>query len=308
MHNAPMLATQPLRRLILDPAEHPDGRPHISAASGLVRVGGSLFMVADDERHLVRLDAERIADSPLRRIRFAPGTLPADPVARKNAKPDLETLIHLPSDASSAGLLVGMGSASRPQREQAFVFRVNAAGELAGGPTQVAMGELCKPLRDHFPELNLEGGFVQDGQLHLVQRAHGGQPLNGHVRLPLAATRHWLEGATPTAPVPLSIELIDLGRVDGVPLGITDAAAWPAGGWIFSAVAEDTQNAYADGRCVASVIGWVDTQGRVARCERLAGAPKVEGIAVAEPGLLWMVTDADDPGRPSELLALRWQR
>ncbi|MED5621959.1 DUF6929 family protein [Ideonella sp. BN130291] len=302
-----MLTPQLVRRLTLGPGDHPEGRPHISAASGLVRVGGSLFMVADDERHLVQLAAERIADAPLRLVRLAPGPLPAEPVARKKAKPDLEALVHLPGASSSPALLVALGSGSRPQRDQAFVFQVDEAGALAGPAVAVAMGALCAALRQRFPELNLEAAFVQHGHLHLVQRAHGGQPLNGLVRLPIEAVRHWLEGTTPTAPAPASVDLLDLGQVDGVPLGITDAAAWPAGGWIFSAVAEDTSNAYDDGRCVASVIGRVDPHGRVARCEPLHGAPKVEGIAVAGPGLLWMVTDADDPARPSELLQLRWQ-
>ncbi|TFZ05682.1 hypothetical protein EZ313_03195 [Ramlibacter henchirensis] len=75
---------------------------------------------------------------------------------------------------------------------------------------------------------------------------------------------------------------------------------------MFTAVAEDTADAYRDGACLASVVGWMDAAGQVRACEQLAGAPKVEGVALAGDGRLWMVTDADDPDQPSELLEVKW--
>lgn len=83
-----------------------------------------------------------------------------------------------------------------------------------------------------------------------------------------------------------------------------DAARHPR--WIFSAVAEDTADAYEDGACVGSVIGRADDQDQVHARKRLRGNPKVEGLAFAAPDRLWLVTDADDPARASELLELRW--
>ena len=81
----------------------------------------------------------------------------------------------------------------------------------------------------------------------------------------------------------LRITEFALGEVVGVPLGFTDGVALPGGGWIFSAVAEDTGDSYADGACGGSAIGWVSAGGELQRIQAIAGAPKVEGIALAGP-------------------------
>ncbi len=91
-----------------------------------------------------------------------------------------------------------------------------------------------------------------------------------------------------------------------MPLGVTDAAAHPDGGWVFSAAAEDTADAYADGAVAGAVVGRVDPAGAVVAVARLAPTAKVEGIlARPVPGgtELLMVTDADDPDAPASLLS-----
>ena len=95
--------------------------------------------------------------------------------------------------------------------------------------------------------------------------------------------RRWLATAGP-APRPASITRYELGAIDGVPLSFTDGAALPAGGWLFSAAAEDTADTYSDGRCAGSVIGLVDAGGTIRTLERLAGAFKVEGIVASVMG------------------------
>lgn len=296
-----------LRELTLEPARHPRGQPHLSSASGLVRAGEHLYVVADDEQHLASLDARDPAAAPLELVRFAPGSLPRDFARRKAAKPDLETLIHWPaSDATAQPLLVAWGSASRPQRERAFVFALDERGALAGAPRELSLERICIPLRTRYAELNFEAGFVQGEHFHLFQRAHGGQPVNGHVLYPAIAVHAWLRGIAAHPPQPLSVQALDLGAIAGVPLGITDAAPCTGGGFVFTAVAEDTSDAYRDGACVGSVIGQADAQGRVQRVEVLPGAPKVEGVAIAGRDTLWLVTDADDPARASQLLEVHW--
>ncbi|MES2941025.1 MAG: hypothetical protein V4864_25320 [Pseudomonadota bacterium] len=302
-----MLTPHRLRLLTLDPHDHPRAQPHLSSASGLVRAGRHLYIVADDEHHLAQLDADDPANAPLRLLRLAPGTLPDDAGLRKRAKPDLEVLVHFPpAREGETSLLVAWGSGSRQQRERAFILQLDAHGAPAQAAREVSTARLYAPLRERFGELNLEAGFVAQRRLHLFQRANAGQHLNGHVVFDAHAVRAWLLAAADIEPPqPLAIEVLALGSVDGVPLGITDAAVWPAGGWVFSAVAEDTADAYRDGPCIASVLGWGDAVGQVRRCERLAGAPKVEGVAPAGGDRLWLVTDADDPLRPSELLEVR---
>lgn len=301
-----MLPTHCLRRLLVDPADHPRGQAHLSSASGLVLAGRKAYVVADDEHHVAQFDAQDPVASPLRLVRIAAGTLPADAAQRKARKPDLETLIVFPGRRpGEADLLVAWGSGSRPQRERAFVLRLDARGEIASDAEEVSLERFYRPLRERFGELNLEAGLVQGNRVHLFQRAHRGQPLNGRASFAAHALQDWLRGAVTDAPLPLALESLDLGRVAGVPLGITDAAVRPQGGWVFCAVAEDTADAYADGACVGSAIVQVDAHLRVLPCEPLAGAPKVEGIAVTGSGRIWLVTDADDPQRASELLEVR---
>ena len=69
-------------------------------------------------------------------------------------------------------------------------------------------------------------------------------------------------------------------------------------------MAEDTSDSFRDGACAGSVIGWVDGNGRLLRTEPIAGAPKVEGIALDGQHRLLMTTDADDPKQASQLLLL----
>ncbi|MES3002627.1 MAG: hypothetical protein V4787_18195 [Pseudomonadota bacterium] len=302
-----MLTPRLLRLLTLDSQDHPRGQGHLSSASGLVRAADHLYIVADDEIHLACLDARDPGASEIHLVRIGQDRLPGDKVARKAAKPDTELLVHLPGDAAGErDRLVLFGSGSRPTRERAFVLALQPDGALADMAREVSLEKLYEPLRARFGELNLEAGYVADGRLHLFQRAHGSQPLNGHVTYDARMFGAWLDEPTTNPPVPLSVEPLDLGAVSGVPLGITDAASRPGGGFIFTAVAEDTNDAYNDGACVGSVVGWCDDAGRVHACEQLAGAPKVEGIAYASADRLWLVTDADDPARPSELLELQW--
>ena len=89
--------------------------PHVSAASGLVRLGQRLFVVADDENHLTVFDLS--SDEPGQPVPVFGEALPHGHDARKAAKPDCETLAALPAfDGYPHGALWVMGSGSRPSR------------------------------------------------------------------------------------------------------------------------------------------------------------------------------------------------
>lgn len=305
------LTPTPLQDLLLDPATHPRGQGHLSAASGLVRAGAWLYLVADDEHHLGLLPAgaavlPHLPQAPLVQLhRILPGDLPAEPKARKKHKPDLEALALLPaSPAHPSGALLALGSGSKPNRQRGVVIALNATGRPDGAAQVVDLSALYTPLRTEFADLNIEGAFIANDCLHLLQRGNKGDARNACISYPLAALLGWLAGTRTEPPAALRTTQFDLGIVDGVPLGFTDGAALPNGeGWLFSAVAENTDDSYADGECVASAIGWVGADGVLQRMSPLEGAPKVEGIALAGDRLL-MVTDADDPACASRLLAV----
>jgi hypothetical protein len=299
-----MLRPLHLRDLSVDAALHPRGQPHISAASGLVRAGERLYVVADDEHHLGVMECGGTA--PLELHRMLHGDLPLGRAERKRRKADFEALALLPpAQGWPHGAVLALGSGSTPARERGIVLLLRADGSLQGQPRTIDLAPLYLPLRARFADLNIEGGFAAGEGFHLLQRANQGSPSNGSLTYPLHAFIAWL--ANPHAPLPEPhCNAFDLGGAGKVSYGFTDGTAGPAGGWIFSAVAEDTQDSYADGRCTGSAIGWVSAAGRLEGLLPIADAPKVEGIALAAPDRLLLVTDADDPDRPSQLSELRW--
>jgi hypothetical protein len=285
------------------------GPAHLSAASGLVRVGPWLYVVADDELGLGCFDLRGNEPGLLRRL-SAPQELPLPeaPAERKARKPDTEALVRLPARPGAPhGALLALGSGSRPNRQLGAWWALGRDGRLAGQPRTIDLAPLYAPLHHRFGELNIEGAFVQHDEFVLLQRGHRGAPLSASIRFSEPAVWAWLAGRG-DAPSPRGIDEHALGALDGVPLGFTDGVALPDGGWLFSAAAEDTGDAYLDGACAGSVVGWVDAAGVRAGCLRLEPRCKVEGLALAADGdgrSLLMVTDADDRAEPARLMAAR---
>ncbi len=297
-----------LRRLGLDAGEHPRGQAHLSAASGLVCSGGRVYVVADDEHHLGIFDSLR-APGELHRI--APGDLPDGMKARKKRKPDLECLLQWPdatrgeAAGTSSGLLA-LGSGSRPNRERGWWIALRADGRPAAAATAIDLGPLYRPLRAELGAINIEGAVLTGDELLLLNRGVNGG-LNAAVRYRRQDVQRLIDGGDAELR-PIQIHHHELGSLAGVPLGFTDGAALPSGGWLYSAVAEDTDNSVADGACTGSVIGCIDADGRRVWQRSLAEVFKVEGVDVQVSGaglMVCMVTDADDPKQASGLYTAR---
>lgn len=305
-----MLQARTVRTLTLDTAAAAGAGPaHLSAASGLVRLGSRVAVVADDELHLALFDPS--GHDPGRSIRLFDGELPAEHRARKAAKPDCEALLVLPPFGVWAhGALMAMGSGSGPARHRGALLALDAAGGLHGPARPIDLGGLLGPLREHLVDLNIEGAFVNGDVLTLLQRGNSASGINARIDYAWADMQRWLVEAG-AAPAPASITRHDLGTLDGIPLSFTDGAALPDGGWLFSAAAEDTTDPTLDGRCAGSVVGHVDARGELRACERLESVVKVEGLAATPAGEaveLLMVTDGDDRSQPALLLASTWGR
>lgn len=302
---AATLVTHPLRSLTLDPASHPRGQPHFSAASGLVCAHGRAYVVADDEQHLAVF---RDLHSPGVLHRILPGDLPWSTKARKKLKPDLEALLLLPAfEATALGALVAFGSGSRPNRDAGVLIPLGARGKPSPQVLRFDLKPLYDPLRARLGEINIEGAMVVGRELVLLNRGVGGQDGNAAVSYPLSALRAVVDGKR-AAVSPLSIRRYALGTIDGVELGFTDGSALPGGGWLFCAAAENTADSYADGPCAGAAVGVVDARGELAALYRLDAALKVEGIAaqVSSAGIdICLVTDADDPLQSAQLLRAR---
>ena len=252
------IKARPLRELAIDPRFHPWEQPHISAASGLVCAFGRAYVVADDEHHIVVFHDE---ETPGELHRIAPGNLPAEKRARKRRKLDMETLLLLPSFPSrpESGLIT-LGSGSRRNRETGVFIPLSAEGEPSKRVRRFDLAALYRPLRAMLGEINIEGAFVIDDELLLLNRGVDGKSDNATARYRLQDLER-LIGNAQSEVEPIELRQYELGTIDGVRLGFTDGAAASGGGWVFTAVAEDTKNSFADGSCAGSVVGLVDPSG-----------------------------------------------
>lgn len=300
-----MIVTRHLRTLTITGASGASRPPFLSAASGLVQAGSTLYVVADDELHIGAFRAG--SQNPGTLIRCFDGGLPAEPRARKRAKPDFEALTMLPSfPGFPHGALLALGSGSSAMRERAALLWLDDEGEAPAGAVPVDFGLIHRGLADQLGRPNIEGAVVRDERITLLQRGNIQTPSAlveidlADLLIDLAAGKApWLRRA------PL-IREIDLGHLDGVPLHFTDGFALPNGTLLFSAAAEDTGNAIDDGACKGSAIGAISPGGTLQWIEPLDTPCKVEGVSAAADGKslrLLMVTDADDPGEAASLLA-----
>ena len=97
----------------------------------------------------------------------------------------------------------------------------------------------------------------------------------------------------------------ELGHVGGVRLTFTDASPLPDGRIVFTAAAEDTRDAYADGPVAGSAIGVLAPDGSPLFLDAVDAKVKLEGVSAhVERGRvhLLLVADADDPAEPAPLL------
>lgn len=278
---------------------------HLSAASGLVCLKSFIYVVADDELHLgvfVASDSE-----PGQLIRLFEGALPENRQDRKKLKPDLEALTLLPAhEHYPHGALLALGSGSTRNRRIGALIELDEEGVVRGAPRVIDLSPVLAPLEDEFPALNIEGAVVCGDELRLLQRGGKKHGENAVVRFRLAALLAAFGSVRGNAIKPLAIKPIDLGTIDGIPLGLTDAAALPDGKMVFTAIAEDTDDSYNDGPCVGAAIGVVRANGQLHCLHRLNRPYKVEGVDARLDGnvaQLLLVTDADDRDIPAALFS-----
>lgn len=264
----------------------------VSAASGMAFDAGVLVVVADDRLFLTRYTT---AGRPLHVTRLFAGELPDDPVERKHAKPDLEALVRL----RDGGLLaLPSGSKKRGRSRGAWVV-----GERV---VEVDCAPLFAELARSTSRLNVEGASVLGDSLVLLTRRTGRKGDNRLIRLRLHDTLAALERDAPQLDASLieDIVSVEVGEIDGVPLGLTDATTMPDGTLLFSAAAETTDDPVFDGPIAAAVLGRMDRDGRVLGVRVVTPLVKIEGIAVADDGFVYAVGDADDPTVMSPLVRL----
>jgi hypothetical protein len=300
-----MIRTTLRRTLTLEAPEEPGRAPHVSAASGLVAVGPWLYVVADDSLHLAVFPRE--GQAPGRTVRLFPGELPQEPKARKAAKPDLEALCALPPlSGYPHGALLAVPSGSTARRHQGALLPLAADGTLAGAAHPLDFTGLYTHLTRHVGPLNIEGAAVASGRLRLLQRGNGAAGEDALLELDQERALRALEaGQAPGGDALRTVRRWELGRSGTVRLSFTDAAPLPDGRMVFTAAAEDTRDAYADGAVAGSAVGLLAPDGTPLFLDAVDAKVKLEGVSARlEAGRLHLllVADADAPEVASPLL------
>lgn len=277
-----------------------------SSASGLVRIGGSLYVISDDTLSLMQITQ----DGTGRSIPLLAGNLPEDEAERKAMKPDFESLFIFGDE------LVGMGSGSAPGRGLGFSFAQDQLGKkMRALPHAFSLEALYTELHEQVPGLNIEGAIQIRDEVLLCQRGNSKSSFTGMIRLKADTFREGLNSeVSPSA----LIGVHNLSRDLPTGYGFTDVAQdprKPSSVW-FLAVREETENAYDDGAFSGAMIGEFDIPE--------SGAPALRQLAILEinmkPEGLWLepseeegltafiVTDSDSPTTPSLLYGLELKR
>lgn len=255
----------------------------VTNGSALLRIGADRLLALHDDAFRVtwiRLPAMDLAPLVLR---GGGASLP------KALKPDFEAAV-LAGDT-----VYVLGSGAAPNRCSIATIDLTAGAiEIVDRP------KLYDRMHDALPggtRPNIEGAVRAGDRLLLFHRGVGTP--NAVLELPFGT----LSGAEPRV---LDTVVVELGAFDGVPLSFTDAALLTDGRIAFVAAAEDAPDAVADGPVTGSVIGVLEDRASAARWTPVTapdGSPfraKVEGLAIDASGA-WLLTDADDPSRPSLL-------
>ncbi len=283
---------------------------HVRAASAIRRQGTRLVILQDDVSALALLDPATGSTQPVLLPTGADGVRVFDDgLGNKKLKLDLEACVVLPD-----GRLVALGSGSSRRREQ--IATIAAA---QGASAQLSSGaELYASLRAHADardaRLNIEGAVIQGDWLRLLQRGNGKRhfaPWNAILDVSLAKFIGWLGGRNDMPPVRRILEL-DLGAIDGVPFGFTDAAVVADGRMAFLACAEDTADVVSDGPVLGCRFGWLDADDQHAVMTAVVDADgqptglKLEGIeSRANGGALFdVVADMDRADEPAQIAEL----
>lgn len=274
---------------------------------------GGLAVIQDDSNFLALFDPAAPAEA--RAVTLPPGADGKRQFGRsrdnKHLKLDLEACFVAQMPTTT---LVALGSGSTPARES--VLLVSGWPDDALNARVIPAPGFYAALRESTEfagsELNVEGALLDGDSMRLFGRGNGAvngslQPISATCELSWPLFLAYL-GAPQDGrvPRPKNIQRFLLGDIDGVSLGFTDATSWHDV-VLFTAAAENSRDTYQDGPVTGSAIGVIGANGET-RWTPIVGSDgnvlleKAEGLAIADQYQnLWVVADADDEARPSEL-------
>lgn len=308
-----------------DGADESLDRPaFVRAGSSMAWIGDRLALVQDDTNFVALVD-------PLTGLAEAI-TLPAgkdgkrqfdDGRGTKKYKLDLEAMARVP--LSDGVLLLAFGSGSKARRENVMTLRFDGRGARPAPqePAVTGLPHLYAALHEETAfsgsEMNIEGALYLDGTIRLFNRSNGEakdalHPVDATCDLDWSALQAHI-AAPETAPLPpfMRVTQYDLGAIDSVRLGFTDAIPATRTHVLYSAAAEASKNAVDDGVVVGSALGVIlNDRRQPARWAMIRDEKSKPFVGKAEGLVLYpgdascalIVIDVDDYAKPSELLEI----
>ncbi len=268
-----------------------DDRPaHVRAASGLAFVGGRLVVIQDDTAFIATVAGDEVSAISLprgaggrRRFEVALGN--------KHEKLDLEACVAV------GGALWAFGSGSTEARERVVICD-HETRVIDASPLYARMRAELGGV------LNVEGAAVVRDELWLFHRGNTGpsDPGPAIIRFELAAVASWFDRVG-VLPKVRDTDAYDLGAIDGIRLGFTDAVAIDNRVY-YLAAAEASVDAIEDGRVLGSQLGVIDGAGvRATSLVHDGAALKAEGLTFDpnDPRRAWVAIDPDDVEQPAQL-------
>ncbi len=244
---------------------------YLPSGSAMAVIKKRIFIAGDDSPYLFELTPRwGFHQKYLLLPRFDGQQRIAKPV-----KPDFESMAWEETAEGSRLYLFGSGS-KLPER--ALLLQV-ALPQPKGLLMQFSLLSLYSRIIEHnggsAENLNLEGAFIHDKNLFLLNRAG-----NQLIKTSLDDFKEFLVGNIPLKELDLSFQSFQLPGKANVPSGFSGACTIPGTSKIvFTATLEDTDNWIDDGEILGSYLGVIDLQ---ARDER-------------KPALMEFVTNKGDP-------------
>lgn len=273
----------------------------ITAASGLVKRGEQFYVIADDELSLFifRINEPQKHEA----LPLFPGSLPQDFKARKALKPDWESLCLLPKTQHEPEALVVIPSGSKKNR--CLGSYLEFSGSTTSTPLKIDFFPIYEKLEETFKDLNIEGAVVQGNSFKLFQRGNGESHQNAVIDLDLLQMRELIRNRKSLeAKLILKITHFNLGSLNKVAMGFTDACSLTNNQLFFLSVAENSQSTYEDGEYQGASLGCLNSDGKIQFQTEIQCDYKPEGLWVEEIAdnlKFFLVTDADDPSKRAAL-------
>lgn len=268
---------------------------HLSAASGVVKLGERVFVVADDNYNLAEFSLQDLKQ---------PGVLHRlipDRSEGASGGPQFESLIYLASECMPpAGALLAVPSGASADKCTGAIIPMTEDGK-PNTPKEVSFSSLYASLAQKISDLNIEGAVCGPDKVFLFQRGNSNGSRNAVIELHRDRFIDCLLFFSSAESIALdTITDCELGDVGGHRLGFTDAASLSDGRIVFTAAAED------GGRCKGFAIGLMNSDLQVQKLKKFDRGPKVEGIFAEslQPPLLWMIFDNAQPDQPSSLFTM----